>query len=102
MGLSLLELGVTCSWGEALLLEQSLTNDPTSHYGAAVAGWQWPASTTDVALTLLAQGVLTVLMPEGKSVDFPLPWTLTPTEPIPAEVVQEMTDRLKVFSAFHD
>lgn len=92
-----------CSWGEAALLVESFTTDSTSHLGAAAAGWHWPASMTDVALTLLAQGVLTTLMPEGKSVEFPLPWQeMTGPEQVAPELVDELRERLAQFSAFND
>jgi hypothetical protein len=94
---------VTCTWGEAVLLEQTLRDDPTTHYGAAVFGWSWPSSIEDVASTLLAAGVLSYLMPEGKSVTFPMPWDKDDTPaPPPQSVVDEMKARLEKYSAFAD
>jgi hypothetical protein len=52
---------------------------------------------------MLASGVLSFLMAEGKSVTFPMPWDRDEApEPVAAEVVEEMTDRLRRYSAFRD
>jgi len=101
MGLSLLDVGVSCSWGEALLLYASLIEDPTSHLAAAEAGWSYPASVAELAVTLLSQGVLSYLLEKGKSVSFPLPWERRPEQEVVApEVAEELRERLQQYSAF--
>ncbi|WP_336642340.1 hypothetical protein [Microbacterium sp. MMO-56] len=95
---------MTCTWGEALLLVESFESDPGSLLGAARAGWAWPASVSEIASTLLAQSVLSALMPAGESVTFPMPWDAPPAQPEPVapEVVDEMRDRLARYSALPD
>lgn len=54
---------------------------------------------------LLAQGVLSALMPEGKTVTFPLPWEPiegAAAEAVAPEVVDEMVERLARYSAIPD
>lgn len=36
--------GRRMSWGEAIRLTQTLVADPSSHVGASLAGWEYPAS----------------------------------------------------------
>lgn len=102
--MSLFDIGIDVTWGEALLLERAFREDPACAYGAAIAGWAWPVGLHDVAGMLLAQGVLSFLMEKGKSVTFPMPWDQAEKAadaPTP-EVVDEMTERLRRFSAFGD
>lgn len=82
----------------------SFLGDPRSYLGAAAAGWSWPATVPEIAQTLLAQGVLTWLMPEGESISFPMPWDqeAEAPEPIDPEVIDEMTARLAQYSALPD
>ena len=50
---------------------------------------------------LLATGVLSFLMAEGKSIRFPMPWDKDDSPAPPSqEIVDEMTERLKRYSAF--
>lgn len=51
-----------------------------------------------------ASGVLSMLMPKGQSIVFPMPWDRPPDsgEPVPGEVVDEMRERLQKYSAFND
>ena len=41
------------SWGEAKLLIEQAAEDPATHFGAALAGWSYPASTQQL-ITLIA------------------------------------------------
>lgn len=41
------------SWGEARLLIEQAAEDPSTHFGAALAGWSYPASTQQL-ITLIA------------------------------------------------
>ncbi len=103
VGLSLIDLGETCTWGEALLLERAFIDDPRSAYGAARVGWEYPASVPEIAALLLSTGVLSFLSGEGKAVTFPMPWDKHEApEPVPQEVVDEMKARLAKYSAFGD
>lgn len=38
------------SWGEAYRLAQTLATDPSSHVGAALAGWEHPVSRVALAV----------------------------------------------------
>lgn len=52
MGLS--DLGDAVSWGEARILITEAASDPSTHLGAELAGWAYPASMRQL-LSLMAQ-----------------------------------------------
>lgn len=51
MGLS--QLGDGFLWGEAKTLIEAYAADPSTHFGAALAGWSYPATTPEL-ITLIA------------------------------------------------
>lgn len=73
MGLS--DLGDRVSWGEAKLLIEEYASDPSTHFGAALAGWSYPASTPEL-ISLIAQ------IRDKKASSKLMPWVLkTKAEP---------------------
>lgn len=67
MGLS--DLGGAVSWGEALTLLQDAAGDPSTAFGAELAGWSFPA-TVPTLLGLIAQ------VGNEKASRRIMPWTL--------------------------
>lgn len=53
-GVGISDLGDGLSWGEAHLLIEEAAGDPSTHLGAELAGWAYPASLPDL-LSLAAQ-----------------------------------------------
>jgi len=53
-GVGLSDLGDAVSWGEAKLLLEEAAADPSTAFGAELAGWAYPASMRDL-LSLAAQ-----------------------------------------------
>ncbi|MDN3309558.1 hypothetical protein QWJ90_01300 [Microbacterium oryzae] len=53
-GVGLSDLGDGLSWGEAKLLIEEASGDPSTALGAELADWAYPASMPDL-LTLIAQ-----------------------------------------------
>lgn len=68
MGTGLSDLGGALTWGEAILLLEAAAGDPSTHLGAELAGWSYPASVpTLLALTAQVGG------PGARKV---MPWVL--------------------------
>lgn len=53
-GVGLSDLGDAVPWGEAKLLIESAAADTSTHLGAELAGWAYPASTLEL-ITVLGQ-----------------------------------------------
>ena len=80
VGLS--DLGDGLTWGEAKILIEEAAADPSTHLGAELAGWAYPASTPDL-ISLVAQ------IRDEKAVKKLMPWALkvaTGTTATPEEV----------------
>lgn len=69
MGTGLSELGGALTWGEALLLLQSAAGDPSTHLGAELAGWAYPASQPEL-LTMIAS------IGDSKAAKKVMPWNV--------------------------
>ena len=67
MGLS--DLGDGLSWGEAKLLIEEAAADPSTAFGAALAGWAYPASLREL-LSLMAQ------IGNQKAANSVMPWVM--------------------------
>jgi len=79
--------------------------DPSTHLGAAAAGWHWRASLPEVALVALTRAVFTVLSPKGDSSPLGVlfPWNAPPVvEPISADELHDAEERLRKYTAFRD
>lgn len=67
MGLS--DLGDGLSWGEAKLLIEEAAGDPSTAFGAELAGWAYPA-TTPMLISLMAQ------ISDQKAANAVMPWVM--------------------------
>jgi len=86
VGLS--DLGDRVSWGEAKLLIEEYASDPSTHFGAELAGWSYPASTPEL-ISLIAQ------IRDEKASKKLMPWTLkTKADPkaTPDEVAEAQAE----------
>lgn len=96
LGTSVDELGEGLSWGEGLRLVKRLATDPASHLGAALAGWDYPASREAIAAWDLFDLTHQIAWVQGgkkgpRPKPYPRPWpdrTKTRPKPsVPREVV---------------
>ena len=63
------------SWGEACRLAGVLAADPSSHFGAALAGWQYPMSREALATADLIDLFAQANSKKGRKPDpYPRPW----------------------------
>lgn len=87
-GVGLTDLGDGLSWGEAKLLIEEYASDPSTHFGAALAGWSYPASTPDL-ISLIAQ------IRDEKAARGLMPWVLatsTERQATPDEVAEAQAE----------
>lgn len=96
-GVGLSDLGDGLTWGEAKILLEEYASDPSTHLGAALAGWAYPASTPDL-IALIAQ------IRDEKASKKLMPWVLklSPKQSAPAAEVALAEAELEsgiVFSA---
>lgn len=68
-GVGLSDLGGALRWGEARLLIEAAAGDPSTVFGAELAGWAYPASTKDL-ISLTAQ------IGDPKASKRVMPWAL--------------------------
>jgi hypothetical protein len=69
------------SWGEALRLATVLAADPSSQVGAALAGWQYPATRADLTLRDLVDITIRVNAKRPPSKAYP-----RPSDPAPKRI----------------
>lgn len=68
-GVGLSDLGDGLTWGEAKILIEESADDPSTRFGAALAGWSYPASIPEL-ISLTAQ------LRDKKAVEKLMPWAL--------------------------
>ncbi|MGW9345586.1 hypothetical protein ACWGR3_28955 [Streptomyces albidoflavus] len=81
-GVGLSDLGDGLSWGEAKLLIEEAADDPSTHLGADLAGWAYPAGFRDLLSLAAAIG-------NEKAARKVMPWALSLKSDVkatPAEV----------------
>lgn len=81
------EVGEGMTYGEALRLTTVLASDPASRVAASMAGWDRPASTTELALLDLYDAFMKVHFKKPKP--YPRPWPSTTKSRLKPTVSQQ-------------
>lgn len=86
-------IGVGMSWGEAWLLVQGLSRDPSSHVAAAIAGWRYPMGREALVLADLFD-LTHAAHAQKRAKPYPRPWKQrsgsNPLEPSPLTPEQRL------------